>query len=232
MNFSTLRIRGLELPTKVVAPVALVVVVVLLSPLWLQHVPFFQLRQIEVTGARYLTAEGVVRQLRLPDDFNVFSDLDDLKRSIELIPGVVSASVHRTLPAALQLHIVERQPVALYSSEGGFFPVDRDGRRLPYDPTAVEIDLPVVSEPEVELIGTAASVREAAPELFRLVRSIRFSEAREVIVAAEGFEILFRTVPGWDRVSQVANVLGYLGEQNHTFSRIDARYDGSIVVRS
>ena len=232
MKFTALSIRGIELRTRVVAPIVGFLAVALLSPIWLQQVPFFQLRQLEVTGARYLTAEGVVRQLELPTDFNVFSDLDELERRVELLPGVVSATVKRVLPAALQIHIVERQPVALYASDGGFFSVDRDGRQLPYDPTLVDLDLPVVSEPEVALIGTAASVRAAAPELFEIVKSIRFNEAREVIVAADGFEILFRAVPGWDRVSQVATVLGYLGEQNSTFSRIDARYDGSIVVRS
>jgi cell division protein FtsQ len=88
-------------------------------------------------------------------------DIQAAKERLEALPSVRAAAIERRLPGALHLSIVERQPMALWQTEGRFVLVDRDGRSIPGAIEGFE-DLPLV-------VGEGAPQR--AYELFAMLNS-------------------------------------------------------------
>lgn len=56
--------------------------------------------------------------------------LDQLHAQILELPWVKSATVFRQFPSALYISIVEREPIALWQTENGYFPVDKEGAMI------------------------------------------------------------------------------------------------------
>ncbi|MEE8573230.1 MAG: FtsQ-type POTRA domain-containing protein, partial [Gemmatimonadota bacterium] len=119
-----------------------------LAPLGLSQLDFFQLRQVEVVGLRYLSPELVLARVKIEPDRNVFESLSEIDRRAEEVPGIISARVVRRLPGTLRLELVEEPPVAFARGEQGLVPLDIDARPLPYDPSVTGFDLPVAERPE------------------------------------------------------------------------------------
>jgi cell division protein FtsQ len=103
-----------------------------------------RITEITVAGRRRTPTDQIVGALaaRHGDPILGF-DIAVAKARLEALPSVRAAAVERRLPGALHLSIVERQPVALWQSEGRFILVDRDGHRIPGAIEGFE-DLPLV----------------------------------------------------------------------------------------
>ena len=106
--------------------------------------PRFAITTIEVRGEAHLTEDEVRAALPVAVGDNVFgTKLDTLTASVQTLPWVASASVHRELPHTLVVDIREHEPVAivdlgvLYLVDPGGHPFKRarldagDGEGLP-----------------------------------------------------------------------------------------------------
>jgi|YNPBryantNP2012_1023418.scaffolds.fasta_scaffold13319_3 hypothetical protein len=89
----------------------------------------FALKTVEITiDGNWVTAEQVRRWVGIREGMNLLAiDLPRVRRDLELVPQVRSASVERVLPHLLRVRVVEREPVARVQtlavrSEGGFTP--------------------------------------------------------------------------------------------------------------
>jgi len=213
------------------AVVALSIAAWFIAPLGLSKLDFFQLRQVEVVGLRYLSPELVLAQMGIEADRNVFESLSEIDRRAEGVPGVVSARIVRRLPGTLRLELVEEPPVAFARGENGLVPLDIDARPLPYDPSVTGFDLPVAERPEPVLTRALATVRGADPQLFHLVDGARRGPGGMVVLELGGQRVLLREDPIPAEIRAVETVRWHLTQNSVPFGELDARFDGWVVVR-
>ena len=83
------------------------------------RLPWFDLRQIKVNGARHVTREQVNLVVYQHLRGNFFSaDLDSARAAFTKLPWVRSASVRRRWPDALEVTLEEHKPLARCGDEG------------------------------------------------------------------------------------------------------------------
>ena len=109
----------------------------------LAQVEWFHVRTVELEGNRYLGLEEVMAHLGLSSERSVWDDLEPVEARLRAHPLVLEARVRRRPPSTLILMVKERDPVAFLPTPV-LAPVDRDGRRLPIDPSEHPLDLPLL----------------------------------------------------------------------------------------
>jgi cell division septal protein FtsQ len=213
------------------AVMALAIALWFLAPLGLSKLSFFQLRQVEVVGLRYLSPELVLAEIGIEADRNVFESLSEIDHRAEGVPGIVNARVVRRLPGTLRLELVEEPPVAFARGQKGLVPLDIDARPLPYDPSVTGFDLPVAERPEPVLTRALATIRGEDPQLFQLVDGARRGQGGMVVLELGEQRVLLREDPLPAEIRAVETVRWHLIQKTEPFSELDARFDGWVVVR-
>lgn len=86
------------------------------------------MRRVELNGMAPERKESLLKYLELTlDEDNLFSiDIADIRKKIEKISYVKSASVYRVLPDTLKIDIVQRVPIAYLFKFGSKWVVDED----------------------------------------------------------------------------------------------------------
>ena len=121
--------------------------------------PKFDLAIREIRGLRNVPENQILMKLRAVEEQNknvISMDLDEIRRSLELIPWIRSAVVRRVLPDKLIIEVTERVPIAFARVDHATFLVDDQGVLLESDSEYPhEFDFPVITgmeagvEPEV-----------------------------------------------------------------------------------
>ena len=135
-----------------VGALALPMIAIGVTPLALRNLSFFEIRQVEVVGARYHSPTQLVKALELEPNHNLFSSKGQLSERLELLPGVHDVRIMRRLPATLRVVVTERLPVAFVADSAGLVAVDDEAQPLPYDPTVTEFDLPMIPRRDTALV--------------------------------------------------------------------------------
>jgi len=133
----------------------------------------FRVEEVDVRGLRFLSEDTVLARLELEDFTSVWGDRDTWGERVEAHPLVRQASVDRRLPNGLAVTVEERRPVALAATPI-LEPVDREGRRLPIDPTRHGLDLPIIAANRLPPEGASVfpeEVRTLAAEIEALRRA-------------------------------------------------------------
>lgn len=128
----------------------------------------FAIQKIEVLTDGVISPNQLRRWSGAKPGENLLAlDLARVKRSLELVPAIQSASVERILPGTLRLRIVERVPVAQVRvprpRDGGgieliVFELDSDGVvMLPLDPRQRAVPLNVADDQLPVISGISAS---------------------------------------------------------------------------
>jgi cell division protein FtsQ len=99
---------------------------------------------IEIYGAHYMTAEQVLGASHITMRSSVFVDSEAWRASLLRHPLVATATVQRRLPNTAVVRITETHPVA-FARTPELRAIDAKGRLLPADPTAVDMDLPIIA---------------------------------------------------------------------------------------
>jgi cell division protein FtsQ len=97
---------------------------------YLLHAPKFSIGVKEIQGLRHLSESEVLMKLNELEEQNrnLFAlDLDALRKSVELLPWVKTATVQRVWPDRLTIEVAERMPIAFVRIEGSTQLVDEDG---------------------------------------------------------------------------------------------------------
>lgn len=211
--------------------VAGAVIAGLLAPFALRHVPFFQVRRIEVVGVRYLSPERIMAALELEPEQNLFDPLDQAAERLRGMPGVLSAELGRELPGSLRVTVVEKTPVVFVSGPDGMVALDCDGRPLPFDPTASGLDLPLVARAEPTLVRTLCIVRAGDSTLYREVNWARNRGEDAVTLDLGRQRVVLRSLPTTDEIKAVGSVRRHLTARGRPADELDARFAGWVVAR-
>ena len=221
--------------------IAAAVVLAVASPWWgpvvLRRFAFFEVRRVEVVGARYLAPAQIIGALALKSGASVWQPLGALERRVGSLGGIATVRVARHLPATLRVEVTEVEPVAMAAGPTGMVPVGADGRPLPYDPATAPVDAPVVERAEVLLITALAAVQSADPALFADVAAARTDGGvgggggDGVALELDSGRLLLGTPVDPAVVRAMAAVRRDLGSRRRSWQELDGRFQGWGVVR-
>lgn len=197
----------------------------------------FQVADITVSGRRRTPAEQLVSALGAHYGDPILGvDIAQARARVEALPSVRAAAIERRLPGAIHLSIVEREPVALWQTDGRFVLVDRDGHRIPGAIEGFE-DLPLV-------VGDGAPARTdelfallaTEPELATRVKAaIRVGNRRWNIKLDDVEKGLEARLPeldteaAWHRLAELEKARTLSGKQ---ITLIDLRVPDRLILKS
>lgn len=215
-----------------------------------------------VVGARFLAVDRVVVQghRRLSEtDLDVLKgsvrgqslllvDLQQFRRSVLDSPWVASVTVRRLLPSTLEVHIVEREPVAIARLGQQLHLVDGTGVIIAeYGPGHSEFDLPIVdgmasSDPKkgsmidpvrAQLVGRFLGALAARPELRQSVSQVDVSRHGNVAVLLDGDSTLLYLGDDQfvERLRTYLEIRHTLAERMNDIDYVDLRYGQRVIVK-
>ncbi len=195
----------------------------------------FEIRHVEVTGTREMARLPVYdAALSGPQNAILTTDLAAIRTRLLALPWVADASVGRRLPDTLAIHIVERQPVALWQSRGRFRAIDITGRTLTTERLERFASLPLVVGP-----GANRRVREmlaltaAAPALAdRIDAAVLVGERRWDVKFKTGETLALPDTPAaaTAALKRFANLDAGQNLLGGRFERFDMRLPGQITI--
>lgn len=115
-----------------------------------------QVGEVRVEGLTHHRPESVLKAIGIRAGGPMIGfDPHRARRLLENLAWVKTARLTKLYPNRLHIRIVERQPIALWQTDGEFYPIDADGVALPSLPAARFARLPLVT-------GAGANRRAAA----------------------------------------------------------------------
>jgi cell division protein FtsQ len=218
--------------------IVLALIALLTSPFWgppaLGTLDFFRVRRVEVTGARYASADEIVSRLRIDSTASVWDKVEPLQERVRQHPSVREVRIKRRLPGTLVVQVTENPPVALVQAAGGLVAVDQAGRTLPVDPTAVDVDLPVLRVRDTLALRLLGEVQEALPGLFARIGDVRRTASGELAIRLnEPTSRLVLAAPtlSAERLSEIIPVEADLARRKIAPTEIDLRYRDQVIAR-
>lgn len=129
--------------------------------LFFLHMPYFNLRQIDVTGNRRLSRGEVLEASQIELGANLLTiDLNAIVAELKRHAWILSASVHRRFPGQLIIEIEERRPRAILAAERLYYVDDQAeffARLLPGDSVNYPLFTGITGR---QLQSNASEVRE------------------------------------------------------------------------
>mgnify|MGYP002336204885 CR=1 FL=1 len=165
----------------------LILVLLALSSLWwgrliLAQLAFFRIREVEVTGTRYLDPTKVVARMRVDTLRSIWDETDTYRYRVESHPQVTSATVERKLPSKLLVTVAENLPVALVPTATGFQAFDSAGRELPMDVRLTAPDLPIALKADTAILSLLGRIRANNPFVFERISEISRPSPQEFLL--------------------------------------------------
>ncbi len=196
----------------------------------------FEVRHVEVSGIRNMPRLPVyTAALDGATNAMLRVDLPATRTRLLALPWVADASVARRLPDTLIVHVVERQPIALWQYKHRLAAVDRTGRPLTFERLDRFGALPLVVGPAANLHAHALLDRLANhPELAKQVTAAQLIGQRRWDLRFKSGETL--ALPEGDAATeaalkQFASLDRASGLLAHGFTRFDMRVGGKMTVR-
>jgi len=212
-----------------------VVVLVLSAPLWgraiLRRMSFFQVRNVEIVGARYLAPSEIIARLRVDTTGSVWDDPVVLEKRVARHPQVRSVQIGRRLPGTLVVRVTENLPVALVPFRDGLRPVDVEGKPLPIDPARANVDVPIVSVPDRTVLVLLSRVRDTEPALYERISEVRRVSSTEIVVQLNTVSVRMMTDVSPDRFAEIASVEQDLARRQAQVAELDFRFRDQVIAR-
>lgn len=206
-----------------------IVAIMLAAPHIGRRLTFFRVRQVEVIGTRYLDGADVVRRLGLRPDASTLDRLGDVRKAAAAVPGVLSATVERRLPATLRVTLREATPVALVPLTDRLALVDSAGRVLPFDPVRAPTSLPIAGRDSVTP-GLLGRLMRTDPLLYATIEAAHLDRG-DVVLDVGAHRIRLRPEANEAVLRAVTAVLSYLTTKAVAWREIDARYRWRVFVQ-
>lgn len=219
------------------AAIAVGAFLILLAPLWapllLRRMAFFRVRHVEVVGARYVQPRDILDKLRVDTLASVWDATGPLERRVARHPLVRDVVVERKLPGTLVVRLVEHVPVALVSTASGFRAYDERGVQLPIDPTAADVDAPILARPDHAMLKLLGDARRTAPELFGRVSEIRREGdgGGELVFVLDSLPVRALADITLQRLTDLQLVEQDLARRRVRASELDLRYRDQVIAR-
>ena len=196
-----------------------------------RRMAFFRARKVEIDGARFIAPDQVLARMKVDTAASIWDDAGVWEQRIATHPQVKEVRISRRLPGTLVVHITEVPPVALVATTAGLTPYDASGRALPIDPTAVDLDLPVVTTRDVAALRLLGDVRQETPALFARISDVRRLPRGELALQVDSLNVLGARDLTAARLSDILPVERDLARRGRHAVALDLRYRDQVIAR-
>lgn len=191
-------------------------------------------REVKLTGRTWANQSDIVAALGLYADQTIFDiDLKGARARLEAMGWIESARVSRRLPSTLEVHIVEREPFALWQVRRRLVLIDRAGEtilrkglgRFTYLPVVVGEDAPDYAAALIDTLSAQPELLERVDAATRVgLRrwNLRFDNGVDVYLPEDG------VAEAWRRLGALQDEQGILDRE---VAVIDLRLTDRLVVR-
>ncbi len=211
------------------------VVGLLASPWWvregLRRLEFFRVRRVVIEGTRYAAPDEIVSRLRVDTTASIWDGVTPLVARVQAHPQVREVRIRRRLPGTLVVQVTERPPVALVNTPAGLVVTDAEGAALPVDPTAIDVDLPVVATRDTLVLRLLSEVQAALPALYAQVSDARRGPEGAVVLDLANVRLLAATDVSTQRLAEALAVQQDLVTRGRTAVELDLRFRDQVVAR-
>lgn len=212
-----------------------IVVVLVSSPWWgregLRRMEFFRVRRVVIEGTRYAAPDEIVSRLRVDTTASIWDGTSPLVVRVREHPQVREVRIRRRLPGTLVVQVTERPPVALVNTPSGLRVTDADGATLPVDPTAIDVDLPVLATRDTLLLRLLSEVHDALPALYAQVSDARRGPEGAVVLELASVRLLAGADVSSGRLAEALAVQQDLVTRGRTAVELDLRFRDQVVAR-
>lgn len=217
---------------------------------YFRNADVLKLKRVLVTGKISQASEQdiVILSGLSPGQSLVTIDLEDIKSSIEKHPWVKNATLRRSFPDTIMVHVTERNPVAILLTGNKMYLIDDTGKPFTMLKPGMPADLPIIS-------GFAESDLTRYPQYFSLrlkesVRSLAFFQTREIFRTDPPSELHWEAGLGYTVFTRDRGMEIFYGEKNleakqkklesfiasddfkkSAFARLDLAVDHRVVAR-
>jgi len=194
----------------------------------------FTLNDVLVAGRKetdrkdLLTALGIVRGAPI-----LAFDFETARARVEALPWVQHAKIERFLPNTLSIHLIERQPIALWQNQGDFALIDEEGQviirqglaRFSHLIHVVGSDAPNRVGGLLELLGTQPKV------LNNVMAAVRVGGRRWDLLMLGGVDVRLpeNNIPG--ALARLVAFEAKSGVLSRDVKILDLRLPDRIIVR-
>jgi len=192
---------------------------------------FFQVRNVEIVGARYLAPSEIIARLRVDTTGSVWDDPVALEKRVARHPQVRTVQIGRRLPGTLVVRITENLPVALVPFREGLRPVDVEGKPLPIDPARANVDVPIVPAPDRTVLLLLSRVRDTEPALYERISEVRRVSSTEIVVQLNTVSVRMMTDVSPDRFAEITSVEQDLARRQAQVAELDFRFRDQVIAR-
>jgi cell division protein FtsQ len=158
--------------------------------------PGFYPKPVTVSGNKIVPASQILARAQIAAGQNIWlQNTHKAAQRIEAIPYVLTARIHRTLPAVVHIVVTERKPFAVLQTADGKALVDRDLRVLQpaEDPSA----LPLIVDERAALPASGSFVKDADAQRLRddygvlaqahvALRSLKYDKFGDLVADTRG----------------------------------------------
>lgn len=124
----------------------------------LASIDYFDVRQVEVVGARWVPPDSLLRLAAIARGHSVWDDYTEIERRLIRHPLIDEAHIRRSGLRRLRVVVREVEPVALVGAPE-LRVVRGDGTLLPIDPVGTSLDLPLLTA-QAQLADDSTRLRE------------------------------------------------------------------------
>jgi len=201
--------------------------------------------KVEVEGNILISAEAIIKESGIKISSGLYDyDLKDIEKRIEKNSYVKKAIVQRELPSIISIKVIERKPLAIYSS-GDLFYIDEEKKIMKYNLHHELLDLPVITGIKIDtnmkseildtLIFTLKTLREKYINLYNQISEINILNQKEMIFYSNNFCVPI--IVGSDNIlHKIENLDAFwktysIFENLNNINSIDLRFNDQVVVR-
>lgn len=211
------------------------VLALLASPWWgralLRQMDFFRVQRVEIEGIRYAAPDEIVSRLSVDTTASIWDDASPLEARVAEHPQVRSVRIRRKLPGTLVVLVTENPPVALVNGARGLVVTDAAGDSLPVDPTAMDVDLPVLASRDTLLLRLLGEVQAGDPALFARVSEAQRTTRGDVVLVLQEHRVLASASVTTERLADLLPVELDLARRGWRAAELDVRFRDQVIAR-
>ena len=195
----------------------------------------FEVDDITVTGAKYMPTIEINKAITTAGGSMLFTDVKAIQAEVERIPWVAHATVMRKLPHTIAVHIVERQPFALWQFNQKLTVIDKAGVALTSSQLGRFAHLPMVVGDDAPLhVGNIFADLDQVPALKANIDTVNWIARRRWDVRFKSGDVLM--LPEGRKETQAALIaFAQLNSANHLIGKglgsFDMRMADKLFVR-
>jgi cell division protein FtsQ len=194
----------------------------------------FSIKAVTIAGERELKEQDILAVAGIgPRNSLLFLDAEKIRERLKQLPLVKEATVTKFYPDRLLIEIEERQPFALWQSDGNIHLVAADGVPLARVRDRRFIHLPFVVGPGAnEKLDQYLAFLEAAGDLReRIVSGVRVARRRWTLKTENGTDILLPETEPEEALSRLADLQRAYHVLDKDIISLDLRQPGRLIVR-